>query len=138
MAYTKQIARHDKITIDGVDVSNSFRQFGFSSEHSEEDVSGFSVSGVDESLPGSTAQSFTGEAFYTEELAALIYPLHAERTITEISWQPDGLNDASREVYVGNCIIYQFGPANTRGSVSTMPFTARAADENGIAASDFT
>lgn len=138
MAYTKQIARSDKITIDGTDVSNSFRQFGFTSEHTEEDVSGFSASGADESLPGRTQQSFTGEAFYTEELAAIVYPIHANREIVEITWQPDGLNDATREVYVGNCIIYQFGPADTRGSVSVMPFTARAADENGITASDFT
>lgn len=138
MAYTKKIARHDRITIDGTDVSNSFREFGFTSEHSEEDVSGFSASGVDENLPGSTAQGFSGEAFYTEELAALVYPLHANRTPVEIAWQPDGLVDATREIYIGNCVIYQFGPANTRGSVSTMPFTARAADENGITASDFT
>jgi len=138
MAYTKQIARSDRITIDGTDVSNAFRQFGFSSEHTEEDVSGFSASGADENLPGRTAQSFTGEAFYTEELAALVYPIHANREVVEITWQPDGLNDSTREVYVGNCIIYQFGPANTRGSVSVMPFTARAADEDGITATDFT
>lgn len=138
MAYTKKIARHDRILIDGTDVSNSFREFGLSSEHSEEDVSGFSASGADETLPGRTSQSFSGEAFYTEELAALIYPLHANRTVCEIIWQPDGLSDATRENYSGNCIIYQFGPANTRGSVSTMPFTARAADENGISVSDWT
>jgi hypothetical protein len=138
MAYTKMIARHDKITIDGTDVSNSFRQFGLSSEHTEEDVSGFSASGADETLPGRTSQSFTGEAFYTEELAAIIQPLHANRTVCVISWQPDGLNDPTREIYTGNCIIYQFGPANTRGSVSTMPFTARAADEAGITVSDWT
>ena len=137
MAYTKQIARHDKITIGGTDVSNSFRQFGFSSEHSEEDASGFSVSGVDEFLAGRTDQNFTGEAFYTEQLAALIYPLHANRTPVEITWQPNGLVDATREVYVGTCTIMQFGPANTRGTVSVMPFSARP-DEDGITANDFT
>lgn len=138
MTYTKLVARHDKITIDGTDVSNSFRQFGFTSEHSEEDVSGFSASGIDETLPGTTAQGFTGEAFYTEELAALIYPLHAARTTVEITWQPNGLVDATREVYLGNCTINQFGPENTRGSVSTMPFSAKPADEDGITATDFT
>ena len=51
--------RHDKITIDGTDVSNSFREFGFSSEHSE-DVTGFCATGNDESLPGVTTQGFTG------------------------------------------------------------------------------
>jgi hypothetical protein len=138
MAYTKKIARHDKITIDGTDVSNSFRRFGLSSEHTEEDVSGFSVTGADENLPGRTAQAFEGEAFYTEELALIVYPLHANRTVCTISWQPDGLVDATREIYSGECIIYTFGPANERGSVSVMPFTARAADETGITVSDFT
>lgn len=138
MAYTKKIARHDKIMIDGVDVSNAFREFGFSSEHSEEDASGFSATGADETLPGSTAQGFSGEAFYTEELATLLYPIHATREIVPISWQPDGLVDATREIYSGNCIVYQFGPADTRGSVSTMPFSAKAADETGITVGNWT
>lgn len=138
MAYTKKIARHDKITIDDVDVSNSFSEFGYTSEHSEEDVSGFSASGVDETLPGSTAQSFTGTAFYTEELAAIIEPLHRARTVCTIEWQPDGLVDATRERYYGECTINQFGPSNTRGSVSTMPFAARPADADGIRVRDWT
>lgn len=138
MAYTKQVARHDKIVIGTTDVSNAFRQFGFSSEHSEEDVSGFSVSGNDEFLPGRTNQGFTGEAFYTEEFAALVQPLHANRTEVLVSWQPDGLLDATREIYSGICTINQFGPANTRGTVSTMPFAAKPATEDGIEVSDFT
>ena len=138
MAYTKKIAKHDRITIDGTDVSNSFSEFGFSSEHSTEDVSGFSATGNDETLPGSTSQEFTGTAFYTEELAAIVYPIHANRTIVEITWQPNGLVDATREVYIGNCTINTFGPANTRGSASTMPFSATAADSDGIVATDFT
>jgi hypothetical protein len=138
MAYTKKIARHDKITIDGTDVSNSFREFGLTSEDSTEDVSGFSATGVDETLPGSRAQGFNGEAFYTEELAAIVWPLHLARTICSITWQPDGLVDATREIYYGECTINTFGPTNTRGSVSTMPFAATTADENGIRASDFT
>jgi hypothetical protein len=138
VAYTKLIARHDKITIDDVDVSNSFSEFGYTSEHSEEDVSGFSVSGIDETLPGSTAQSFTGTAFYTEELALIVEPLHRARTVCSIAWQPNGLLDATREIFYGECTINQFGPANTRGSVSTMPFSARPADENGIRVSNWT
>lgn len=138
MAYTKQIARHDKVMIDGTDVSNAFRQIGFESEHSEEDVSGFSVTGNDETLPGRTASGFSGEFFYTEEIAAILYPIHANRTIVEMSWQPDGLVDATREIYIGNVTINTFSPNNTRGSVSTSPFSARAADEDGITATDFT
>ena len=136
--YTKKIARHDRIAIDGVDVSNSFSEFGYSSEHSEEYVSGFSVTGVDETLPGSTSQSFTGTAFYTEELALIVEPLHRNRTVCSIEWQPDGLVDATRETYYGECTINTFGPANTRGSVSTMPFSARPADENGIRVDNWT
>ena len=138
MAYTKDIARHDKITIDGTDVSNAFRQFGFTSEHSEEDVSGFSVSGNDETLPGTTAQGFSGEAYYTEEFAAIVAPIHFDRTIVEVTWQPNGLIDATREVYYANCTINQFGPVAERGSVRTMPFAAKPADEDGIQVNDFT
>ncbi len=138
MAYTKDIARHDKITIDGTDVSNAFRQFGYSSEHSEEDASGFSVTGNDETLPGRTTQGFSGEAFHAEELSAIIEPIHRARSVVVITWQPNGLIDATREIYSGNCTINQFGPANTRGSVSTMPFAAKPADETGITVGNFT
>jgi len=132
MAFTKKVAKHDRIEIDGVDYSNAFRVFGFSSEHSTEDVSGFSVSGVDETLPGSTAQGFTGEMFYTEESAPAIWDLHRNKTICEILFQPDGLVNPAATTYYANCTINQFGPADTRGSVSVMPFTATTADENGI------
>ena len=138
MAYTKLVAKSDKILIDGTDVSNSFRQFGYSSEHSEVDVSGFSAAGTDETLPGNTAQSFTGEAFYTEELAAIVEPLHRAKTAIVISWQPNGLVDATREIYSGTCIINQFGPANTRGDVSVMPFNAKPSLAAGITVSDWT
>ena len=120
------------------DVSNSFSVFSYTSAHSEEDASGFSVSGLDETLPGSTAQGFTGTAFYTEELAAIVEPLHRARTVCSIAWQPDGLVDATREIYYGECTINEFGPENTRGSVSTMPFTAKPADANGIRVTDWT
>jgi hypothetical protein len=132
MAFTKKIAKHDRIEIDGTDYSNAFRQFGFSSEHSVEDVSGFSVSGNDETLPGSTAQGFTGEMFYTEESAPAIWTLHQSRDIVEVLFQPNGLVNASATVYYADCTINQFGPADTRGQVSVMPFSATPATEDGI------
>lgn len=132
MAFTKKVAKSDRIEIDGTDYSNAFRQFGFSSEHSEEDVSGFSASGVDETLPGATAQGFTGEMFYTEESAPAIWALHIAKDIVEVLYQPNGLVDSTATVYYANCTINQFGPANTRGQVSVMPFSAKPADENGI------
>ena len=124
MAYTKKVSRHDKITIDGTDVSNSFREFGFTSENTTEDVTGFSAAGTQELLPGITNQQFVGEAFYTEELGAIIQPLHANRTVCTIAWQPDGLVDATREIYSGEVLINTFGPTNTVGGVSVMPFAA--------------
>lgn len=138
MAYTKKVSRHDKITIDGTDVSNSFREFGLTSTHTKEVVTGFSVTGNEESLPGATEQQFTGEAFYTEELGAIVQPLHANRTTCLITWQPDGLVDATREIYSGNCVINQFGPTNTVGSVSVMPFVADPADATGITVGNWT
>lgn len=138
MAYTKLIARSDKVIIGSTDVSNSFRQFAYNSSHAKEDVTGFSTTGTKEELAGVTTQAFSGEAFYTEELAAQIEPLHRARTPVYISWQPNGLADATREIYSGTCIIDEFGPANTVGSVSTMPFTATPSTSAGITVSDFT
>lgn len=138
MTYTKLIARSDRITIDGTDVSNSFRTFGRPSTDSTEDVSGFSATGVDETLPGSRAQSFVGEAFYTEELGAIVEPLYRNRTVCVIAWQPNGLVDATREIYTGNCTINEWSPSNTRGSASTTPFSALTADATGITVGNWT
>ena len=132
MAFTKKVAKHDRIEIDGTDYSNAFRVFGFTSEHSEEDVSGFSVTGTDETLPGATTQGFTGEMFYTEESAPAIWDMHINKTVVEVLFQPDGLVNPAATTYFANCTINQFGPADTRGSVSVMPFSAKPADELGI------
>jgi hypothetical protein len=135
--YTKKIGRHDKITIDDVDVSNAFRSFGRPSEDALVPVTGFSTTGVVENLPGDRDQRFEGEAFYTEELGALVEPLYKNRTAIEITWQPDGLVDATREVYVGTCTITTWSPSNTVGDANTMSFTA-VPDENGITVNDWT
>ena len=136
MSFTKQIALHHKITVDGQDMSNAFRTFGFSSEHSQEDASGFSVSGADENLAGKTAQSLSGEAFYTRESYGILWYLHINRTIFPIEFQPDGLIDATREKYSGNVQLLTFNPNDTRGSVSVMTCNFTAADDNGISASE--
>ena len=137
MAYTKKVARHDKITFDGTDVSNSFRSFGRPSEDDEVDVSGFSATGVDEFVSGSRNQRFEGEAFYTEEVALIIEPLYTARTPTVITWQPDGLIDATREIYSGTCTITQFSPTDTRGDVMTFQLVARP-DASGITVGNWT
>ena len=138
MTYTKLVSRSDKVTLDGTDVSNSFRTFSYTSEHSDEDASGFSATGTDETLPGSTTQAFVGEAFYTEELAAIVEPLHRNRTTCVITWQPNGLVDGTREIYSGSVYINQYGPSNTRGQVAVMPFSAKPATSAGITVGNWT
>jgi hypothetical protein len=135
MAFTKKIALHDKITVDGQDMSNAFDTFGFSSEHASVPASGFSVSGTDENLAGTTTQTLEGEAFLTSESYGILYYLHVNRTIFPLQWQPDGLVDSTRETYSGNVQLLTFTPAATRGEVYKMTCTFSAADATGIVAS---
>jgi hypothetical protein len=128
----KEIALHDRVEIDGEDVSNLARTANFNSEHEQVDVSGFSVSGADESLAGKTVQSFEAEFFHGAQSHALLYPLHANRTIFPIEWQPQGLVEASREVLAGNAQLLTYNPNATRGSVRVITATFTAADENGL------
>lgn len=137
MAYTKHVARHDAITIDGTDVSNAFSEFGRPSEDDTVDVSGFSATGVDETVPGARSQRFEGTAFYTEEIGSIVEPLYRNRTECVITWQPDGLVDATREIYSGTCLITQFSPTSTRGSAGTFAFVA-VPDESGISVGNWT
>lgn len=132
MTYTKDIALSDEIHIDGVDVSDAFRSFGFSSEDEQVDVSGFNATGSDEFLQGKRTQSFSGEAFYTPELYALLYPLYRDRSTFVVKYTPNGLADPTREYYSGNCNIQAFNPNATRGDVRVMTVTLNAADAAGI------
>ena len=130
--YEKNVARHDYISIDGTDYSNAFRQFGLSSEHSEESLGAFSESGVEEKAPGTTAQGFTGEFYISAAIAPDLWAMHAGRDIVEIQWQPNGLSDNTGPLWYGNCTINQFNPSDTYGSASTSPFSATVADADGI------
>lgn len=132
MSYDKRIALHDYIEIDGTDVSGSFSQFGFTSDDSTVDVSGFSVSGVDETLSGPRSEGFSGQAFYSEDLAALLWPIHYNRDIVEVRWQPNGLLDNTANIYFARCQLRNFDPSNTRGSASTTPVSLVVADSVGI------
>lgn len=132
MTFTKEIALHHKITVDGEDMSNAFRSFGQPSERAQQDASGFSVSGRNETLAGAITQSFEGEVFYTPESHAILKPIFDNETIVEVEWQPNGLVDPTREVYFGNCQLFTYGPSVTRGDVETYAVTFMAADENGI------
>lgn len=130
--YEKQIARHDLIEIDGTDYSNAFREFRLTSEHSEEDVSGYSESGVDETLPGRTAQGFEGEFFLNPTVSSAFWDMHINREVVSIFYQPNGLSDDTGPAWYGNCTINTVNQGTTRGSAATSPFSAKAADADGI------
>lgn len=133
MAFTKKIALHDEIKLDGTDFSNDFRTFGLSSEASDVDVSGFSATGTDETLSGPKAQGFEGEAFYTEEAAAILWALHSNATIFQVQWTPGGLLTTSgNKTYYAQCQLRTFNPNDTRGDVQVMTCTFKTADATGI------
>ena len=132
MAFTKNIELHDRITADGVDVSNAFRTFGQPSTKAVQDASGFSQSGADEQLVGAKTQTFEGEMFMTPESYALFKPLFDNSTIFEMDWQPEGLVDPTREVYYGNVQMTAWGATVTRGDVAAFPVTFICADDLGI------
>src|ERR1043165_3052304 len=135
MAFTKKIAKHDRITIDGVDYSNAFRSFGLTSEATEVDVSGFSVSGTDENLSGPKAQGFQGDWFLTAENENFLFQLHKNDSIFEVAWQPDGLVDSTRKTYHANCQLRTFSPTANRGDPYVSTATFSVADDNGITTS---
>lgn len=138
MAYTRKIGSNDKVTIDGTDVSNSFSQFTRISEDELIPAGGFNATGIAETLPGERTQRFEGTAWYTEELALIAEPLYTARSSTLITWQPNGLVDATREIYSGNCTITQFSPSSEFGAVMSFPFVAVANDSAGISVGNWT
>jgi hypothetical protein len=134
VTYTKDIALHDKISVDGSDMSNAFSAIALALTDAQVDASGFSVSGFDETLQGNRAAGITATIFYTPESHAILYPLYRDRVVFEIVWQPDGLIDATREVWHGMVKLYGYPPDATRGNVRTMQVTFTGADANGIVA----
>jgi hypothetical protein len=130
--YEKVIARHDYISIDGTDYSNAFNEFRVTSEHSEEDVSGYSETGVDETLPGRTAQGFEGTFFLSSGVSSAFWEMHIARDVVVIEYQPNGLVDNTGPLWKGNCTVFTVQQGTTRGSAATSPFSAKAADADGI------
>lgn len=135
MSYTKKVALHDRITVDGVDMSNAFRSFGSTSEDQDVDVSGFSASGVDETLSGTRAQGFTGEMFITSENDAFMRDLHTNRTIFEVAWQKDGLVGSDFATEHALCQLRNYDPSSSRGQPYTTTVTFKVVDSDGITTS---
>ena len=133
----KRIALNDSVEVDSVDLSNFARSVRFASEHSREDVSGFSATGANEYLPGPTDQSVTVEfygSYGTGEVHATLYPIHQGRDIVPFAWRPDQTTPASatNPELRGNVQVYTYGPGGTRGDVDTFEVQFNAADEDGL------
>lgn len=132
MAFTKLVSKHDRIDIDGTDVSNAFSAFGLTSSRTVIEAGGFSVSGTLERLGGAIEQGFTGTMFMTEEILDIVLPIHFSGESVEIEWQPNGLVDSTATVYYGVCEIVEVSPLNTFNQVSTATFNAVISSEDGI------
>lgn len=130
----KRIALKDRIEVDGTDLSNFARSVGWSSEHTEVDVSGFNPTGADESLAGSTKQSFTVEFYNSKEVRNVVYHLHRDRVIFPIIWCEDGsvgVSDDNPELH-GRVQALGYAPSAARGSADTFSVTFSAADSTGL------
>lgn len=128
MSFTKRIALHDRITIDGTDYSNAFRTFNMTSDGAEVDVGGFSVSGVRETLTGAKTQGFAGDAYMTKETIPFLWSLHSTGAQFEVAWQPDGLVDNTGLTFHATCELRTFDPSNTFGDVSVSPLNFAVVD----------
>jgi len=134
---SKRIALKDYVEVDGVDLSDFFSQIGFSSQQSQEDVSGFNASGNDEFLAGKTTQSVTGQvfgAYGSGETWDILWPLHKNRTIFTFKWRPDSSQPVSstNPQLEGNAQLLSWAPGATRGSVDSFPVTFSPADAAGF------
>lgn len=134
---SKRIALKDYIEIDGHDLSTFFSQFGFSSQHAQEDVSGFSSSGNDEFLAGKTTQALTGQvfgAYAANETWDILWPLHKNKTVFAVKWRTDSSLpvSATNPQLEGNAQILDWAPGATRGSVDSFPVTLVAGDAAGF------
>ena len=134
----KRVALKDSVMVDLVDLSNFARSVEFASEHERVDVSGFSATGANEYLAGSTEQSVTVEfygSYGTGEVHVTLYPLHKNRTVCAFKWRPDQTApvSATNPELRGNAQIYTYGPGATRGETDTFSVTFNSSDAAGFA-----
>jgi hypothetical protein len=133
----KRVALKDSVKVDAVDLSNLSRSVRLSSEHERIDVSGFSATGANEYLAGSTEQSVEVEfygSYGTGEVHATLYPLHKNRTTCAFAWRPDqtAVVGPTNPELRGNAQLYTYGPGSVRGDTDTFTVTFNASDAAGF------
>lgn len=129
----KQSALRDKVKIDGTTFSaGEVSSADPEDAKSEQDASGFSVSGKDETIGGNRTQSITFEIFHTEATFALLYPIYSDGDVVAIEWQPDGLVDTGRETLYGNAELVSFKVGAARGDIRKMTCRFVPGDDDGF------
>ena len=128
----KATDKKDRISVDGTDYSNAFQAFGVSSTKSTEDAGAFNTTGVTETVPGATTQTFTGTMYNIEDVRSTFWDLHSDDTVVEVQWQPNGLEDTGADVFYGMMTLQEFSPQSRFGQVTSFQVTFITADSNGI------
>jgi hypothetical protein len=135
---SKRIALKDFIEVDSTDLSDFARSVDFKSDHAKTDVSGFSATGFNEYLAGSTDQEVTVEfygSYDTDEVHQTLYPLHQSRAIVAFKWRHDQTNPvaATNPQLEGNVQILTYEPGAKRGDAEAFNVTFTAIDAAGLA-----
>lgn len=133
----KRIAFKDFVEVDNVDLSTFARAVTFSSEHERVDASGFSATGANEFLAGTTTQEVTVEFFGSYgsgEVHQTLYGLHKNRTVFDFAWRPDqtAAASATNPELRGPVQLLTYNPGATRGEVEAFSATFTAASEDGL------
>ena len=128
----KRSTKRDRISADGTDYSNAFKEFGINSTKSTEDAGAFNPTGVTETVPGPVTQSFVGQLYNIPDVISTFFDWHLNDTVVEMQWQIDGLEDATGDVFYGKVTINEMSPISTFGTVTAFAFTAITADSDGI------
>jgi len=128
----KEVVLHDRVSIDGTDVSVYVRGIEHESENQEVDASGMTESGNDEMLAGNRVAAVVLDMMIGTEMHALLYPLHRDREVFPIEVQDHGLVDPTRETLVGNAQLLTFPKSASRGEVRSASIRLTPGDDAGF------
>lgn len=134
---SKGTALKDYVEVDGHDVSNFCSGVNPQFVDTQEDISGFSSTGKDETVPGRRSQNIVCQffgAYDSSETWDVLYRLYRDRSTFTFKTRPDqtqpvGSTNPSLE---GNARIYEWSPNRQRGQVDSFSVTFSAADSDGF------
>lgn len=133
---SKGPALYDYIEIDGHDVGNSFSEIGYDFVDEEEDVSGFSATGLDETVAGKRVQTVTGTIFMDFDAGKswdILYDIYKNRSVVTFKTRPNQNLpvSATNPSLEGNVTIREWHGGGTRGAVRSFPITLKS-DVTGL------